>query len=205
MSMPTEHTFGELAALVGGSLEGDPALVITGIAGLEDAQPGEITFVAQPKYLRTLKTARASAVILDRITPADRPTIRVDQPYRAFAILLAFFYPRPRLHAGIRGTRGPRRTCPAWPGCCAAAVRDPERWRDHRQSRRPAPGRVCRSRIVDWRRVGAKCQRDHLRSRDDWPTSDHPRGCGGRGRWVWLCSGSRWPPSENPTSRWGAH
>jgi UDP-3-O-[3-hydroxymyristoyl] glucosamine N-acyltransferase len=96
------YTLGELAALVGGSVEGDPTLVITGIAGLEDAQPGEITFVAQPKYLRTLKTAKASAVILDRTTLADRPAIRVDQPYRAFAILLAFFYPRPGPPAGIR-------------------------------------------------------------------------------------------------------
>ena len=101
MSTPADHTLGELAALVGGSVEGDPALVITGIAGLEDAQPGEITFVTQPKYLRTLKTARASAVILDRMTPADRPAIRVDQPYCAFATLLICFYPRPRPHAGI--------------------------------------------------------------------------------------------------------
>src|SRR5262245_38250737 len=96
------YTLGALAAQVGGSVEGDPALVITGIAGLEDAQPGEITFVAQPKYLRTLKTAKASAVILDRTMPADRPAIRVDQPYRAFGILLTYFYPRPRPHAGIR-------------------------------------------------------------------------------------------------------
>jgi UDP-3-O-[3-hydroxymyristoyl] glucosamine N-acyltransferase len=103
MNTPAEHTLGELAALVGGSVEGDPALVITGIAGLQEAQPSEITFIAQPKYLRTLKTAKASAVILDRMTPADRPAIRVDQPYRAFAILLTYFYPRPRPHAGIRG------------------------------------------------------------------------------------------------------
>jgi UDP-3-O-[3-hydroxymyristoyl] glucosamine N-acyltransferase len=102
MNRQAGYTLGELAALVGGSVEGDPALVITGIAGLENAQPGEITFVAQPKYLRTLKTAQASAVILDQTMPADRPAIRVDQPYRAFAILLAFFYPRPRPAAGIR-------------------------------------------------------------------------------------------------------
>src|SRR5882724_2252839 len=102
MTMPAEHTLGELAALVGGSVEGDPALVITGVAGLQEAQPGEITFVAQQKYLRTLKTAKASAVILDRMMQADRPAIRVDQPYHAFATLLICFYPRPRPHAGTR-------------------------------------------------------------------------------------------------------
>jgi UDP-3-O-[3-hydroxymyristoyl] glucosamine N-acyltransferase len=101
-SIPAGHTLGELASLVGGSVEGDPALVITGVAGLQEAQPGEITFVAQQKYLRTLKTAKASAVILDRMMPADRPAIRVDQPYRAFATLLICFYPRPRPQAGTR-------------------------------------------------------------------------------------------------------
>jgi UDP-3-O-[3-hydroxymyristoyl] glucosamine N-acyltransferase len=101
MHTPAWHTLGELAALVGGSLEGDPALVITGIAGLQEAQPGEITFVAEQKYLRTLTTAKASAVILDRTMPADRPAIRVDQPYHAFATLLTCFYPRPCPPAGI--------------------------------------------------------------------------------------------------------
>ena len=102
MSMPGGYTLGELAALVGGSAEGDPALVITGVAGLQEAQPGEITFVAQPKYLRFLETAKASAIIVDRAMPADRPAIRVDQPYRAFATLLTCFYPRPRPDTGIR-------------------------------------------------------------------------------------------------------
>jgi UDP-3-O-[3-hydroxymyristoyl] glucosamine N-acyltransferase len=101
MSTPTGHTLAELAALVGGSVEGDPTLVITAVAGIQEAQPGAITFVAQQKYLRMLKTAKASAVVLDRTMPADRPAIRVDQPYRAFATLLTLFHPRPRPHAGI--------------------------------------------------------------------------------------------------------
>jgi UDP-3-O-[3-hydroxymyristoyl] glucosamine N-acyltransferase len=102
MSTLAEHTLGELAALVGGRVEGDPSLVITGVASLQEAQPGEITFVAQSKYLHTLATAKASAVILDRTMPADRPAIRVDVPHRAFATLLAYFYPRPRPAAGVR-------------------------------------------------------------------------------------------------------
>src|SRR5919109_3043751 len=101
MHTSARRTLGELAALVGGSVEGDPALVITGVAGLQEAQPGEITFVAQQKYLRALETAKASAVILDRTMPADRPAIRVDQPYHAFAVLLTCFHPRLRPHAGI--------------------------------------------------------------------------------------------------------
>jgi UDP-3-O-[3-hydroxymyristoyl] glucosamine N-acyltransferase len=101
MSTATPQTLGELAALVGGSVEGDPTLVITGVAGIQEAQAGEITFVAHQKYLRTLKTARASAVILDRTMPADRPAIRVDQPYRAVAALLTLFHPRPHPRPGV--------------------------------------------------------------------------------------------------------
>jgi len=97
----TSHTLAELAAMVGGSVDGDATLVITGVAGIRDAQPGEITFVAQPKYLRALKTSQASAVILDRTATADRPAIRVDQPYLAFATLLTCYYPRPTPKPGI--------------------------------------------------------------------------------------------------------
>jgi UDP-3-O-[3-hydroxymyristoyl] glucosamine N-acyltransferase len=101
MGIATGHTLGELADLVGGSVEGDPTLVIIGVAGIQEAQPGEITFVTQQKYLRTLKTTKASALILDQTMPADRPAIRVDQPYQAFATLLTLFYPRPRPRMGI--------------------------------------------------------------------------------------------------------
>jgi UDP-3-O-[3-hydroxymyristoyl] glucosamine N-acyltransferase len=101
MGTPTGYSLGELAELVGGSVEGSPTLVITGVAGIQEAQPGDITFVAQQKYLRALKTAKASALILDRTMPADRPAIRVDQPYLAFATLLTLFYPRPHPRTGI--------------------------------------------------------------------------------------------------------
>jgi UDP-3-O-[3-hydroxymyristoyl] glucosamine N-acyltransferase len=101
MSTPTPRTLRELAEIVGGTVEGDETLVITGVAGLREAQPGQLTFVAQPKYLRALKTARASAVLLDRAMPADRPALRVDHPRRALATLLALFHPRPRPQPGV--------------------------------------------------------------------------------------------------------
>ena len=101
MADRTHHTLGALATLVDGEVEGDPTVGIAGIAGITDAGAGDITFVAQRKYLRALKTSQASAVILDRSLPADRPAIRVAQPYQAFATLLTFFHPRPQLQPGI--------------------------------------------------------------------------------------------------------
>ena len=62
MGTRTGYTLAELAELVGGSVEGDSTLVITAVAGIQEAQRGAITFVAQQKYLRSLKTAQASAV-----------------------------------------------------------------------------------------------------------------------------------------------
>ncbi|MBI3329145.1 MAG: UDP-3-O-(3-hydroxymyristoyl)glucosamine N-acyltransferase [Nitrospinae bacterium] len=102
MGTATAQTLGELARVVGGSVDGDATMAITGVAGIREAQPGDITFVAHHKYLRALQASKASAVILDRRTPADRPAIRVDQPYLAFATLLTHYYPRPRPAPGIR-------------------------------------------------------------------------------------------------------
>ena len=102
METATAHTLGELAGVVGGSVEGETALVITGVAGIREAQPGDITFVAHRKYLQALHTSGASAIILDRATPADRPAIRVDQPYLAFATLLRLYYPQPAPQPGVR-------------------------------------------------------------------------------------------------------
>lgn len=102
MRTATVQTLGALAELVEGSVEGDPTLVITGVAGIQEAQPGDITFVAHQRYLRALNASHASAIIIDRTMPADRPAIRVAQPYRAFATLLTLFYPRPRPSAGIQ-------------------------------------------------------------------------------------------------------
>jgi UDP-3-O-[3-hydroxymyristoyl] glucosamine N-acyltransferase len=87
-------------------VEGDETLVISGVASIHEAQPGQITFVGHPKYLRALKTAKASAVILDHSVAADRPAIRVDQPYRAFAALLTHFHPRPQLQPGVMSPTG---------------------------------------------------------------------------------------------------
>ena len=54
---------GELAKLVGGALTGDGSVLIRAVNGLKEAVPGEISFLANPKYAPLLKTTRASAEI----------------------------------------------------------------------------------------------------------------------------------------------
>jgi UDP-3-O-[3-hydroxymyristoyl] glucosamine N-acyltransferase len=87
----------ELADRLGATLTGgDAQTEITGVAGIEAAGPGEVTFVANPKYAALARTTQAAAVIVDPIfadTPV--PTLRVDNPYLAFARAIECFYQPP--------------------------------------------------------------------------------------------------------------
>ncbi|MCP4572017.1 MAG: UDP-3-O-(3-hydroxymyristoyl)glucosamine N-acyltransferase [bacterium] len=84
----------EIADLVGGELLGDD-VEITGAAGLEDAGAGDLTFVNRASLLPQLATSAASAVLLGPGMETDRPAIRCENPYRAFAKMLEFSLPNP--------------------------------------------------------------------------------------------------------------
>jgi len=85
----------ELASIVGGTVKGDGAVEINGVASLDDAGPGDITFLADPRYLKRLKETKAGAVI---VAPGVKGTRRVnllvsDNPHLAFARVLDLFRP----------------------------------------------------------------------------------------------------------------
>lgn len=88
-------SLGELAALVGGSVEGDSALQIQGVAGLEEATPGQLSFYGNSRYQRALLKTRASAVLVGADVPASTRTawVRVKNPHLAFARISQAFYP----------------------------------------------------------------------------------------------------------------
>lgn len=78
---------------------------ITGVAGIEEAGPGQLTFVANPKYAAAAKTTNASAVIVGNDFPAiSAATLRCDNPYLAFAHAISLFYHPPRRTVGIHST-----------------------------------------------------------------------------------------------------
>ncbi len=84
---------GELAALLGCELQGDGAIEIAGVAPIEHAGPGDLTFVANARYLRYLDTCRAAAVVLSRAAPAmPLASLRSDDPYLAFARAVEHFH-----------------------------------------------------------------------------------------------------------------
>ena len=86
-------TLAELAEIVRGEVVGDGTLVIHGLASLEQAQPGELTFVAERKYALLLAASRASAVLVDGKQKVDRAAIRAANPSVAFFTLLDHFFP----------------------------------------------------------------------------------------------------------------
>ena len=92
----------ELAELVGGTVVGDGEVEISGVGTIDDAGPGQVTFVAHPKYLAKLKETRASAVIVSReVSRGEKPLLCVANPYLAFAKILSLFSSRPYQPGGV--------------------------------------------------------------------------------------------------------
>jgi UDP-3-O-[3-hydroxymyristoyl] glucosamine N-acyltransferase len=95
----------DLAQHLGASLQGDPSAVITGVAAIETAGPGEVTFVANPKYAALARTTQASAVLVEPGFPEiQASTLRIENPYLAFARAIEFFYQPPSYAPGIHST-----------------------------------------------------------------------------------------------------
>ncbi len=95
-------TLNELADRLTCQLEGDGGLEVHGVAGIEQAGPGELTFFANPRYTAMLRSTRATAVILDRDAPAAPcAMLRTPSPYLAFADAVGLFVDCARPPAGI--------------------------------------------------------------------------------------------------------
>ena len=84
---------------------GSPDTEIRGLNGIEQAGPGELTFVSNPKYAAAARTTRASAVIVGEDFPAIPPAmLRAKDPYLSFARALELFHPPQRYSSGIHPT-----------------------------------------------------------------------------------------------------
>ena len=92
----------ELADRLECRLEGDGAIEVTRVSGIQDAEPGDVTFLANLKYEKALATTRASAVILKDDSPAAPcAMLRARDPYLAFARAVGLFAPAWRPVPGV--------------------------------------------------------------------------------------------------------
>ncbi len=84
----------EIASFLGGTVVGDGEILIESIRGIDEAGPGEMTFIANAQYEKKLLTTKASAVLVSRDTESSgKNLIQVDDPYVALGSLLSLFYP----------------------------------------------------------------------------------------------------------------
>ncbi|BDG08338.1 UDP-3-O-(3-hydroxymyristoyl)glucosamine N-acyltransferase [Anaeromyxobacter paludicola] len=85
----------ELAARVGGEVQGDGALRVERVAPLETAGPADLSFFSNPRYREAFEASRAGAVVLEpgAAAPAGRTVLRVKNAYLAFARISTLFHP----------------------------------------------------------------------------------------------------------------
>jgi UDP-3-O-[3-hydroxymyristoyl] glucosamine N-acyltransferase len=95
----------DIARVLGAEVEGDGTIEITGVAALEDATPGTISFLADRRLEAHLATTKASALVLaPGAPPVTVPVIRAPHPYLAFVRIVELFHPVERPPAGVHPT-----------------------------------------------------------------------------------------------------
>jgi UDP-3-O-[3-hydroxymyristoyl] glucosamine N-acyltransferase len=87
----------DMAARLDCVLHGDGNVEITRVAGIDEAQSGDVTFVSNPKYAAKARTTKAAAVIVSPDFPEiPVPTLRHENPYLIFARAIELFYEPPK-------------------------------------------------------------------------------------------------------------
>jgi UDP-3-O-[3-hydroxymyristoyl] glucosamine N-acyltransferase len=95
-------TLKEIAKIIGGTIIGAEEVIINDIRSIEEANEGDLTFIANKKYFKKLKSTKASAILAPPQTAAEgKNLIIVADPYAVLGKLLALFYPLEHGHSGV--------------------------------------------------------------------------------------------------------
>jgi UDP-3-O-[3-hydroxymyristoyl] glucosamine N-acyltransferase len=96
-------TLGKVASHVGAELHGDPDTVVNGLATLQSAKSGQLSFLSNRKYRRYLRQTEASAVIITREDMDECPVsaLVVDDPYLSYASVVNLFHPETENMPGV--------------------------------------------------------------------------------------------------------
>ena len=103
---PVQYSLRQLAEILGANLvgaQGCESVQVSGLASLQSAVSGQLTFLSKPAFAPLLETTCASAVIVSETlhTSASVPLLKVKNPYFAYAQASAMFANKPVLPAGI--------------------------------------------------------------------------------------------------------
>ncbi|AMA45030.1 UDP-3-O-(3-hydroxymyristoyl)glucosamine N-acyltransferase [Pseudomonas alabamensis] len=101
--MSATITLGQLAETLGATLQGAESVSITGLATLQEAGPGELSFLANPQYRKYLEGCTAAAVLLKAADAEgfQGNALIVADPYLAYARISHLFDPKPKAAVGI--------------------------------------------------------------------------------------------------------
>jgi UDP-3-O-[3-hydroxymyristoyl] glucosamine N-acyltransferase len=99
-------TLGELATRFDCELVGDADVVVDNVAGLQNAGPGSLSFLSNPRFREQLTSTKAAAVILraDDVDAAPAAALISDNPYAHYAQMAAVIHPAPEFEPGIHAT-----------------------------------------------------------------------------------------------------
>ncbi len=112
----------DLADRLGCAVRGDGAVEVFRVAGLDDSGPGDLTFVANPKYLPRLAHTQASAVILSPEVPSALPALVSPNPYLAYARAARLLHPQPSPPPGVHPSAVVDPTSTLGPGAHVGAL-----------------------------------------------------------------------------------
>ncbi len=146
---PSVRTLGEIAETVGGSLDGDPALKVNAVCGIEDATPGSLVRVESARFLAdALKTPAVAFLIDSRLGPVDRPAIRVKVVRLAYIQCLQLFSHESPIEPGVE------------PGALVheTAEIDPGAWVGARAVIGPRSRVAAAAKVHSGAHVGADCE-----------------------------------------------
>ena len=94
-----EFTAKQIAGYLGGRLEGDPDALVNDVSRIEDGRPGTLSFLANMKYQNHIYETKSTVVLVQNEFVPSQPLactlVRVDDPYRSLAKLLALVEKRP--------------------------------------------------------------------------------------------------------------
>ncbi len=103
-----QYSAEDLSKILKGTLEGDPAVLVSSFSKIEEGRPGTVSFIANPKYSHYIYDSKSSIILVNKEFKTQEPVqatlIRVDDPYVAFASLLELYTKSLKNKTGISKT-----------------------------------------------------------------------------------------------------
>lgn len=91
-----------LAQKIGGTVQGNGSTLVTGVAPLDSAKRGDLTFLTNPRYARQAQATQASAILCEKALPGVSTSfLLAPNPYAALAKVISLFFPPKKPSPGV--------------------------------------------------------------------------------------------------------